>query len=229
MAFLGILVPLFVVGLIVTAVVVIMRARAGEGRGITFPVILLAYVSTAMFISIFLVAVGSALLIKPALGGIIGTDFSYNNEPQRRYSGESSLTETWVDPSDDAIRNDIASGVTLVFVGVALFALHGVAAAVLRRRQVQGERLISRAYNLLGLAMASIAFLGGGGSAVHDVLRRYLLDTGGPHSWEWQTPHPGGALAAAIVFLPLTLWFGWRVWQEFALEAPSEDPPSADM
>jgi len=224
MAFLGILVPLFVVGLIVTAAVVIMRARSGEG--ITFSGILLAYVSTAMFISIFLVAVGSALLIKPALGGIIGTDFSYNNEPEERYYPQGE--ETWVNPADDAIRNDVAAGVALVFVGVALFALHGVAAAVLRRRQAQGEQLISRAYNLLGLAMASIGFLGGGGSAVHDVLKRYLLDTGGPHSWEWETPHPGGALATAIVFLPLALWFGWRVWQEFALEAPSEDPPSAD-
>jgi hypothetical protein len=225
MAFLGILVPLFVVGLIVTAVVVIMRARAGEGRGITFPGILMAYVSTAMFISIFLVAVGSALLIKPALGGIIGTDFSYNNEPEERYMPSGG--KTWVNPSDDAIRNDVAGGVTLVFVGVALFALHGVAAAVLRRRQVQGERLISRAYNLLGLAMASIAFLGGGGSAVNDLLRRYVLDSGGPHSWDWNTPRPGGALATAIVFLPLAVWFGWRVWQEFALETPTESPPSA--
>jgi len=226
MAFLGILVPLFVVGLIVAAAVAIMRARAGNGHGITFSVILLAYVSTAMFISIFLVAVGSALLIKPALGGIIGTDFSYNNEPEERYfpNGEN----VWINPSDDAIRNDVAVGVTLVFVGVALFALHGVAAAVLRRRQAQGERLISRAYNLLGLAMASIAFLGGGGEAVHDVLRRYVLDSGGPHSWDWNTPRPGGALATAIVFLPLAVWFGWRVWQEFALEAPAESPPSSD-
>jgi hypothetical protein len=226
MAFLGILVPLFVVGLIVTAVVVIMRARAGEDRGITFSGILQAYVSTAMFISIFLVAVGGALLIKPALGGIIGTDFSYNNEPEERYYPRGE--ETWVNPSDDAIRNDVAGGVTLVFVGVALFAVHGVAAAVLRRRQAQGERLISRAYNLLGLAMASIAFLGGGGVAVNELLRRYVLDTGGPHSWDWTTPHPGGALATAIVFLPLALWFGWRVWQEFALEAPAESKPNAD-
>jgi hypothetical protein len=225
MAFLGILVPLFVVGLIVTAVVVIMRARAGDGPGITFLGILLAYVYTAMFISVFLAATGGALLLKPALGGIIGTDFSYNNEPEERYYPRGE--ETWVNPADDAIRDDIAIGVTLVFVGVALFAIHGVAAAALRRRQVQGERLISRAYNLLGLAMASVAFLGGGGSAVHDVLRRYVLDTGGPHSWDWTTPHPGGALATAIVFLPLALWFGWRVWQEFALEAPAEGPSSA--
>jgi hypothetical protein len=226
MAFLGILVPVFVVGLIVTAVVVIMRARTGEGPGITFLGVLLAYVYTAMFISVFLVAVGGALLIKPALGGIIGTDFSYNNEPEEQYMPSGG--KSWVNPSDDAIRNDVAAGVALVFVGVALFALHGVAAAVLRRRQAQGERLISRAYNLLGLAMASIAFLAGGGSAVHDVLKRYLLDTGGPHSWDWETPHPGGSLAVAIVFLPLALWFGWRVWQEFALEVPPESPPSAD-
>ena len=223
MAFLGILVPLFVVGLIVTAAVVIMRARSGEG--ITFSGILLAYVSTAMFISIFLVAVGGAFLIKPALGGIIGTDFSYDNEPEERYYPRGE--ETWVDPADDAIRNDVAAGVTLVFVGLTLFAMHGAGAVALRRRHAPGERLISRAHNLLGLAAASIGFLGGGGAAVHDVLRRYLLDTGGPHSWEWQTPHPGGALATAIVFLPLALWFGWRVWQEFALEAPAENPPAA--
>jgi predicted negative regulator of RcsB-dependent stress response len=32
-------------------------------------------------------------------------------------------------------------------------------------------------------------------------------------------PHPGETLAFAVVFLPLSLWFGWRVWQEFAREA----------
>jgi predicted negative regulator of RcsB-dependent stress response len=27
----------------------------------------------------------------------------------------------------------------------------------------------------------------------------------------------------AIVFLPLAIWFGWRVWQEFVLEAPATE------
>ena len=221
----GVLIPLFVIVIIVAAIVAAIRFRAGENR-ITFPGILLAYVYTAMFISVFLAATGGALLFKPALGGIIGTDFSYNNELEERYYPRGE--ETWVNPADDAIRNDVAGGVTLVFVGVALFAAHGVAAAALRRRRAQGERLISRAYNLLGLATASIGFLGGGGAAVNELLRRYALDTGGPHSWDWTTPRPGGALATAIVFLPLAVWFGWRVWQEFVLEAPAEGPPSAD-
>ena len=223
----GILPPLLIVGLIVAAVVAIIRARAGTGPGITFPGVLLAYVYTAMFISVFLAATGGALLIKPALGGIIGTDFSYNNEAEERYYPRDE--ETWVDPSHDAIRNDVAAGVALVFVGLVLFAGHGATAAALRRRHAPGERLISRAYNLLGLAAATIGFLGGGGAAVSDMLRRYALDTGGTHSWEWDTPRPGGALAVAIVFLPLAVWFGWRVWQEFVLEAPTaESGPDAD-
>ncbi len=222
----GVLPPLLVIGLIVAAIVVIMRARTGEGPGITFLGVLLAYVYTAMFISVFLAATGGALLVKPALSGIIGTDFSYDNElDQRSMPGGG---RSWVDPSDDAIRNDVAGGVTLVFVGLALFAVHGAGAVALRRRQAPGERLLSRAYNLLGLAAASIGFLGGGGAAVNDLLRRYVLDTGGVHSWDWDTPRPGGALATAIIFLPLALWFGWRVWQEFALEAPAESPPNAD-
>jgi len=221
----GVLIPLFVIAIVVAAIVVAIRFRAGENR-VTFPGILLAYVYTAMFISIILVATAGALLLKPALGGIIGTDFSYNNEPEERYYPRGE--ETWVNPADDAIRNDVAGGVTLVFVGLALFAAHGVGAVALRRRHAPGERLISRAYNLLGLAAASISFLAGGGVAVNELLRRYALDTGEPHSWDWTTPRPGGALATAIVFLPLALWFGWRVWQEFALEAPSESGPSAD-
>jgi hypothetical protein len=215
---LGIAPPLLVIVLIVGAVVAIIRARSGEG--IAFSGILLAYVSSAMFISVFLAAAGGALLTKPALGGIIGTDFSYDNELEKRYM--SGGENVWIDPSDDAIRDDIAIGVTLVFVGLTLFAVHGIAAVALRRRQPQGERLISRVYNLLGLAAASIGFLGGGGGAVHDLIRRYVLDTGGPHSWEWENPHPGGALATALIFLPLALWFGWRVWQEFALAASEQ-------
>jgi hypothetical protein len=75
---------------------------------------------------------------------------------------------------------------------------------------------VSRVYNLLGLAGASIAFLASGGVALHGVIRRYVLETENVDARE--LPHPGDPLAFAIVFLPLALWFGWRVWQEFALE-----------
>jgi hypothetical protein len=172
----------------------------------------------------------------------VGRDFSYDITLEPRYppyelpySPEPTPTvepgspskpsypaypepESWVDPSDNALRNDIAAGVTLVFLGLTLFAVHGTGAVVLRRRGAQGAHFVSRVYNLLGLAGASIAFLASGGAALHGVIRRYVLETDNLSSWEM--PHPGDPLAFAIVFLPLSLWFGWRVWQEFALETP---------
>lgn len=227
----GILPPVLLVGLIVAAVVAFVRGRAA----ITFSSVLMGYVALAMLVSVFLLASGSGLLIKTGLSEAVGRDFSYDTELEPRYSPEPPSPaepedspepasrrypepETWVDPSDNALRDDIAAGVTLVFVGLTLFAVHGVAAVVLRRRGAQGADFISRVYNLLGLAGASIGFLGSGGGAVYGILRRYALETENMDPWE--LPHPGEPLAFAVVLLPLSLWFGWRVWQEFALEAP---------
>ena len=226
---LGILLPVLVIGLIVAAVVAFMRSRAVEGGGITFSAVLVGYVALAMLVSVFLLAAGSALLIKTAFSGAVGRDFSYSTALEPRYSpyepfyppesGKAAPEpESWVDPSDNALRNDIAAGVTLVFLGLTLFAVHGTAAVVLRRRGAQGAHFVSRVYNLLGLAGASIAFLASGGAALHGIIRRYVLETENLDAWE--LPHPGDPLAFAVVFLPLSLWFGWRVWQEFALEAP---------
>ena len=238
---LGILLPVLVIGLIVAAVVAFMRSRAVEGGGITFSAVLVGYVALAMLVSVFLLAAGSASLIKTGFSGAVGRDFSYDITLEPRYppyelpySPEPTPTaepgypakpvypvypepEAWVDPSDNALRNDIAVGVTLVFLGLALFAVHGTAAVVLRRRGAQGTDFVSRVYNLLGLAGASIAFLASGGAALHGIIRRYALETDKLSSWEM--PHPGETLAFAVVFLPLSLWFGWRVWQEFAREA----------
>jgi len=226
---LGILLPVLVIGLIVAAVVAFMRSRAVEGGGITFSAVLVGYVALAMLVSVFLLAAGSASLIKTGFSGAVGRDFSYDITLEPRYPPYEEFyppesgkpvpePEAWVDPSDNALRNDIAAGVTLVFLGLALFAVHGTAAVVLRRRGAQGTHFVSRVYNLLGLAGASIAFLASGGTALHGIIRRYALETDKLSSWEM--PHPGEPLAFAVAFLPLSLWFGWRVWQEFAREAP---------
>ena len=226
---LGILSPVLVIGLIIAAVVAFIRGRAVEGGGITFSSVLVAYVALAMLVSVFLLAAGCALLIKAGFSGAVGMDFSYSRALEPRYSeyepfypSESDKAvpepESWIDPSDNARRNDIAAGVTLAFLGLTLFAVHGVGAVALRRRGAQGVHFVSRVYNLLGLAGGSIAFLASGGATLHGVIRRYVLETENVDARD--LPHPGDPLAFAIVFLPLALWFVWRVWQEFALEAP---------
>ncbi|HUS82325.1 MAG TPA: hypothetical protein VM013_03595 [Dehalococcoidia bacterium] len=212
----GLLPPVIVIGLIIAAVVFAVRARSTGG--ITFPGVLLAYVYAALFVSVFMVAAGGALLVKAGLAQAAGRDFAYNTGEERYHRADDG--SMLVDPSDEAIRNDVATGITLLFIAGTLFAIHGVAAMALRRRNAQGQRLISRSYNVLGLAAATIAFLGGGGAAVYETLRRYVLETDTFESWDY--PRPGGAIGVAVVFLPLALWFAWRVWQEFAAEGPLE-------
>ncbi len=121
-------------------------------------------------------------------------------------------TQTTVDPSDAKIRDDVAAGISLVFAGSVLFAVHAFGAMLLRGRGVQGEQLITRAYNVIGLAVATLGFLGTGAQALNDIVRRYVV--GGDPVQPWEVRHPGEPLAVAIVLFPLMLWFGWRLWQE---------------
>jgi hypothetical protein len=193
--------------------------RTRSAGGITFPGVLLGYVHAALFVSVFLFAAGGALLVKAGLAQAAGLDFAYNTE-EERYDPYSS-GPTLVDPSDEQFRNDVAVGITLVFIGGALFAIHGVAAVALRRRGAPGQRLISRIFNVLGLAASTIVFLAGSGAAVYETLRRYALETDNIDPWNY--PRPGGAIGVTVVFFPLALWFAWRVWQEFVAEGSEPD------
>lgn len=232
----GLLPPLVFLALIVAAVIAIVRGRGPEGWNIQFSGVLSAYAALVMLVSVFLVAAGAGALLKAGLAQAFGRDFSYDTTPYPQYReipvepeatpsssdatppepAQTGQPQRWVDPSDDAIRDDVATGITLAFVGAVLFAVHAVVAAALRRRRAQGERFIARAYNLLGLATATIGFLALAAMALNDIVRRYVLD--GADLEPWQVRHPGEHLGFAIVFLPLALWFGWRVWQEFAMD-----------
>ena len=130
-----------------------------------------------------------------------------------------------IDPSDSAIRDDVAAGISLAFAGAVLFAVHAFGSLVLRRREAQGARLITRAYNLVGLVVATLGFMGTGAQALNDVVRRYIV--GGDTVQPWQIRHPGEPLAIAIVLFPLILWFGWRVWQEMGGGVVSDHAPDA--
>jgi hypothetical protein len=241
----GLLPPLLLVALIAGVVAFLMRGRGAEGRGIEFSGVLNGYAHVVMLVAIFLFAVGGAFLVKAGLSGAVGRDFSYDTtsypyydpyrpvpEPAQPDGGETKPgepaveePERWIDPSDDNLRDDIATGVTLVFVGAVLFAIHGIGSAVLRRRGAQGLSLVTRAYNMLGLAAATIAFLSAGAAALNDILRRYALDSDVVEPW--QERHPGEPLSVAIAMLPLALWFGWRVWQEFTLGEAGQESGGA--
>jgi hypothetical protein len=234
------LLPTLIVFLVIGGGVVLIVRRGSEGWNIQFSSVLLGYVATAMLAGVFLVAAGAGLLLKAGFAQARDRDFSYDVQPYPVYEpypvyapGQSvpskpnapdEPTRT-VDPSDNAIRDDVATGISLAFVGTVLFAVHAFGAVVLRRRKAHGEQLISRAYNLVGLAVSTLGFLGTGAQALNDVVRRYVV--GGDIVEAWQIRHPGEPLAIAVVLFPMILWFGWRVWQEMGGGALREHAPDA--
>ena len=197
------LLPTLIVLFIIGGGVVLLVRRGGEGWNIQFSGVLLGYVAAAMLVGVFIAAAGAGLLLKAGFAQAGNRDFSYDVHPYAVYEpypvpapGQSlpakpnppdEPTRT-VDPSDNAIRDDIATGVSLTFAGTVLFAVHAFGAVALRRRKAQGEQLISRAYNLVGLAVATLGFMGTGGQALNDIVRRYVV--GGDTVEAWQIRHP---------------------------------------
>jgi hypothetical protein len=228
------LLPTLIVTLFVAGGIMLLVRRGSDGWSIQFSGVLLAYTATAMLVGVFLIAAGAGLLLKAGFAGSAGRDFSYSVQPYSVYprspapgSSTSSAqnTQDIVDPSDAAIRDDVASGISLAFAGAVVFAVHAFGAVILRRRGAHGAQLVTRAYNLLGLAVATLGFIGTGAQGLNDVVRRYVV--GGDTVQAWQIRHPGEPLAIAAVLFPLILWFGWRVWQEMGADRSRNEAPAA--
>jgi hypothetical protein len=218
----GLLPTLIVLALIVGGIVLLVR-RGAEGWSVDFLSVVLGYAATAMLVGVFMVVTGASLLLKAGFAEVGVRDFSYDVQPQtiyEPYAGPSTgRTPQTVDPSDSAIRDDVASGISLTFAGGVLFAVHAFGATVLRRRGVRGDQLVTRTYNLIGLAVATLGLLGSGAAALNDIVRRFVVR--GATVQPWQVRHPGEALALAMVLLAPLLWFGWRLWQEAPNAGPS--------
>ena len=214
--FIGLFPVVVIGGLVVGGIALVLRR--GAGWNIQFGGVLRAYVAIAMLVGVFLVTAGAGLLLKAGFAQAGSRDFSYDVQPRTIFVPKEGISvpasgdEQIADPSDSAIRDDVASGISLIFVGGVLFAVHAFGATLLRRQRVQGEELVTRAYNLIGLAVATLGFIGTGAQALNDIVRRYVV--GGDVVQPFEVRHPGEPLGVALALLPLVLWFAWRTWEE---------------
>jgi hypothetical protein len=220
----GLLPAVIVLAVIIAGAVALFRPRTPDAPRIGFPTVVGAYVALAMLASLVMTAVGAGLLLKTGFAAAGGRDFSYNAQTYAAYD-PSTAKDVQLDPSDAEIRDDVATGLSLTFVGLVLFVPHAVGAALVRRRPDSAPSpLVSRTYALLGLGTATIAFVVSGAIALDDIVRRYLIGADERLN-QYQLRHPGEAIALAITMLPLALWFGWRLWQEFAgPNSPGSEP-----
>jgi len=193
----AILLPILLLSILVASVAagIALLRRRGTGARVQFTGILFAYAALMILIGVFLAASGVGLIAKAGLAEAASKDFSYD-----RPGFQSNV--------NDAIREDVVYGVVLVVLGAVMLVPHIAGAYALRDRQAPGAATVSRGFNLIGLATATIGFLAAGGTALFQVLERAAdKNTSG-----WQDYHPGEPLVFAVLLGALCGWFAYRLW-----------------
>lgn len=229
------LVPILVLVILAGAVVLLLRRGEG-GLDISFQTVVSAYLALVIGAALIVAAAGFARVLKAAFSDAFGRDFSYQSfvssvpvrpsvppgvpmpapEEQERVQREAEERER--NRVENLYRDDVVYGVTMLVVGILMFGIHAAGRQFLRRRAGEPP-LIHRAYLLLMLGTTSVVALASLIAATADLARRYILQSVGP---EVMLPSPGGALATTIAFIPLWLWFLFRILRE--ISTPGQSP-----
>jgi len=200
--------------LIVGGVVVIVLAIR-QGRLDTSPrAFLRLYLYALAFASFLVLLFGATSLVKVGLATVAGKSFSYYQAryayaPQGAPPGKQigTIPAPPIDQSDRAYRDDLVRGIALVVTGGLLWMLHWLGIRALDPADVRRRSLLAALYNGGLLAIAGLVTVVALPWGIYSLLAYYVLpqDTYGPPN------QPGDPLSYAIVFLPVLLYFLWRL------------------
>ena len=220
---LAIALPIYGLILVAGAAVLVSRGHRTEALNFSLAVIMAAALLTA--------ATGFARLLAPLFSDAFGRDFTYITtvgpfEPPPAPPGSVTSPPPVPSPqqaaqeqqrlhAENAYRDDLVYGPTMLVVGLLVVGVLHAGRWVLRRQQAELP-LFGEAFLLLLLITTTIVALAALIAAVAELLRRYVVVPVGPSA---QLPHPGTALATAIAFLPLWGWFLVRGIQAAATRA----------
>ncbi len=161
--FLGIvftLAPLLLLALIGAGVVALVRGK------LTFPAVVHAYTAIVFGLCAILALVGGAFLLKAGLSEVLGHDFSYRTggyPPAGPYGGPPSAATQ--------ARDDVATGLTLLVIGVLLGAVHAFGRAVAARRNTLHAGAVERGFDTVMLCVATAVGLASAIMLLNDLLR----------------------------------------------------------
>ena len=201
--------------LIVGGVVVIVLAFR-QGRFDTSPrAFLRLYLYALAFASFLVLLAGATNLVRAGLATVAGRSFSYYEvsyayAPQGAPPGKVAPTPVPpvpIDQSERPYRDDLVRGVALVLTGGLLWVLHWLGIRALDPLEVRRASLLSALYSGGLLAIAGLVTVVALPWGIYSLLAYYVLpqDAGGAAS------RPGDPLSYAIVFLPVLLYFLWRL------------------
>jgi len=210
------LAPLLLLALVGAGVVALVRGK------LTFPAVIHAYTAIVLGLCAILALVGGALLLKAGLSEVLARDFSYRtggSPPAGPYGGPPN--------AETQARNDVATGITLLVIGVLLGGAHAFGRMAAARRNTVYAGAVERGFDTVMLIVATAVGLASAIMLLNDLLRRYVVTDDGRPAFD--TPHPGGPLAFVLTFLPLWAFFAARVWRTLLRSTPgaTTPPPAA--
>ncbi|MEX2245130.1 MAG: hypothetical protein WEC75_00415 [Dehalococcoidia bacterium] len=195
-----------------------MLRRRGIPDRFRFISVVHGYARLMMLVGIFVAASGAGLGLKAALGETFSYDVFYDSSPSSYDDFSSGQPE---DPQEE----DAVWGLTMLFLGVLMFTPHAAGLALLRARGNVPDLPVTRAYNLVGLATATIGSFAAWATALGITLQRAADD----NATGWRDHHPGEPLIFAVILLALAGGFAYNLWSSLSLpEDPATFTPAAD-
>ncbi len=198
-----------IVGGVATAVINLRR-----GRLETSPrAFLRLYLYGLAFASFLVFLLGAVSLTTAGLATVAGKDFSYQlvvypepppGEQVPKYARPlDGLTE-----QDRAYRDDLVKGAALLAVGGLLWGLHWFGIRSLDPAVVRRRSMLAALYGGGLLAISGLVTVVALPWGLYSLLAHYVIPQGiGPSN------QPGPPLAYAVVFLPVLVYFLWRLVQ----------------
>jgi hypothetical protein len=170
-----------IIPLFIIGAIVYLVVRRRNNEGVTAYQALMAYFYTMISASIFTTAVGAGYLLKAAIRP------AYN---------------------DWSIANEVTLGVTLLVTGAVICLLHVFGKKALERKEGKATPLLKRVYLFFMLSVFSIGGLVALPLAIYEIAHYYVEN----HSEEFMYwSDPSGTIAAAVVIVPLWIYYLMRV------------------
>jgi hypothetical protein len=197
-------------------VVVVLAIR--QGRLDTSPRALLRFYLYALAFASFLVLLfGATSLVKAGMATVAGRGFSYYEvtyaygppgaPPPYKSGLAPGPAPVPTDQSERPYRDDVVRGLALILTGGLLWILHWLGIRALDPPEVRRTSLLAALYSGGLLAIAGLVTVVALPWGIYSVLAYYVL----PQDGNGPSNRPGDPLSYAIVFLPVLLYFLWRL------------------
>jgi hypothetical protein len=220
-----------IVAAIALAVFVVSRLRSGESVDLSLRTILAGYFTLMTVAAVVMLALGMTTLVKAGLSQAFGRDFSYYVPTRASFPAPVQPAAPGAEQPPDVeqqlqsgqrrieqqYRSDLVQGGTLALVGAILWPLHAWGRRRVADPASPVTRFLARAQQIVLLVLFSLVGLFSLPTALYELLRRFLI----PADDSGIASPPGEAVATALVFVPLWVFFLWSTLRRVNAESPA--------